>query len=108
MQIMFNVEIKGVPVSVGDTLYCVEFGELKEVSVDEISVLVTKDNTFCNICVVYETEIGECSSSIHPDEIIIETRYEDVDDTSKITCDYYTDKSVAQKVLEFRRSKYNG
>lgn len=108
MQVMFNVEITGVPVGVGDTLYCIGFGKLKEVTVDELSVLVTRENTFCNICCVYEIDMGECSSSIHPDEIIIETRYEDVDDTSKTTCDYYTDKSVAQKVLEFRRSKYKG
>lgn len=107
MNIMFNVELQGVPVSVGELLYHVESLEVTEVEVTEISVIVTKDNTFCSILVTYDTEIGETCSVIKPEDICIENRWEDVDVYVSRFGSYFTNKSIAEKARDYRVKEFS-
>lgn len=102
MNVMFNVELKGVPVSVGESLFSLDSDKITVVEVEEISVIVTKDNTFCSILLVYDTEIGETCSIIKPDDICIDTRWEDIDAYTARFCSYFTNKEIAEKALDQR------
>ena len=106
--ILKNIEVKGVPVSIGQKVYYLNFGRSKpeldkveSASVEELSVNVRKNDTHCNILLIFN-ETDTCSV-IHPHEICTCTEWEDVDEQTVAWCNYFTSKEIAEKVLKERK-----
>lgn len=109
---MKNVEILGVPVSVGQEIYHIkrdmsnpELDCVEIATVHQISASICRDESHCRILVIFDERDGdvELLDVIHPEFICTASKPEDVGVDTAAWCGYFTSRYVAEHVLKQRR-----